>query len=71
MISPRADAHIFHGRKIDTEGLERAPGKSFFWAGSYSENLNDRITLMTELNVFADFKPKLPEKYQVEIRISG
>ena len=58
------DAAIFRGRKIDTEGLERAAGKTFFWAGRYSENLNDRITLATELNVFADFKPKLPEKYR-------
>ena len=58
------DAEIFHGRRIDTEGLERAAGKSFFWAGRYSENLNERITLVTELNVFADFKPKLPQKYR-------
>jgi sugar/nucleoside kinase (ribokinase family) len=59
-----ADAKVFKGRKIDVEGLERAPGKTFFWAGKYSENLNDRTTLTTELNVFADFKPKLPEKYR-------
>jgi sugar/nucleoside kinase (ribokinase family) len=58
------DAEIFHGRKIDIEGLERAAGKTFFWAGKYSENLNERITLVTELNVFADFKPKLPESYR-------
>jgi len=58
------DAEIFRGRKIDTEGLERATGKTFFWAGKYSENLNERVTLATELNVFADFKPKLPEKYK-------
>ena len=58
------DAEIFHGRKIDIEGLEHAAGKTFFWAGKYSENLNERITLVTELNVFADFKPKLPENYR-------
>lgn len=58
------DAAIFRGRKIDTEGLEHAEGKTFFWAGRYSENLNERITLATELNVFADFKPRLPEKYR-------
>jgi sugar/nucleoside kinase (ribokinase family) len=58
------DAEIFRGRRIDTEGLERAAGKTFFWAGKYSENLNERVTLATELNVFADFKPKLPEKYK-------
>ena len=58
------DAAIFRGRKIDTEGVERVAGKSFFWAGRYLENLNERVTITTELNVFAEFKPKLPEKYR-------
>jgi sugar/nucleoside kinase (ribokinase family) len=58
------DAKVFNGRKIDCEGLERAAGKTFFWSGRYSENLNERVTLTTELNVFADFKPKLPERYR-------
>jgi sugar/nucleoside kinase (ribokinase family) len=58
------DAEIFRGRPIDTVGLERAAGKTFFWAGRYSENLNERVTLTTELNVFANFKPRLPEKYR-------
>ncbi len=58
------DEAIFHKRSIDIEGLERAAGKCFFWAGRYSENLNERVTLATELNVFADFKPRLPEKYR-------
>jgi sugar/nucleoside kinase (ribokinase family) len=59
-----ADARVFHGRTIDTEGLERATGKTFFWAGRYSQNLNERVTLATELNVFAEFKPRLPERYR-------
>ena len=58
------DEAVFRGRRIDTEGLERATGKTFFWAGRYSENLNERVTLATDLNVFAGFKPKLPEKYK-------
>jgi sugar/nucleoside kinase (ribokinase family) len=58
------DEKIFRGRHIDTEGLERAVGKTFFWAGRYSQNLNERVTLATELNVFAEFKPRLPEKYR-------
>ena len=58
------DAAVFRGRPIDCEGLERAVGKTFFWAGRYSENLNERVTLTTELNVFANFKPRLPEKYR-------
>jgi sugar/nucleoside kinase (ribokinase family) len=60
----KEDEVIFHKRSIDIEGLERAPGKCFFWAGRYSENLNERVTLATELNVFAEFKPRLPEKYR-------
>lgn len=58
------DEAVFSGRHIDTEGLERAAGKTFFWAGRYSENLNERVTLATDLNVFAGFKPRLPEKYK-------
>ena len=59
------DAAIFKGRPIDTLGLERAAGKSFFWAGRYSENLNERVTITTELNCFAQFNPKLPESYRL------
>jgi sugar/nucleoside kinase (ribokinase family) len=57
------DAAIFRGRKIDLAGLEHAPGKTFFWAGRYSQNMNERTTLVTELNVFANFKPTLPKAY--------
>jgi sugar/nucleoside kinase (ribokinase family) len=60
----KEDERIFLGRHIDTKGLERATGKTFFWAGRYSQNLNERVTLATELNVFAEFKPRLPEKYR-------
>jgi sugar/nucleoside kinase (ribokinase family) len=57
------DESIFRGRRIDTQGLEHAEGKTFFWAGKYSENMNERTTLATELNVFAEFNPRLPEAY--------
>lgn len=60
----KEDAVVFKGRPIDIEGLERATGKTFFWSGRYSQNLNERVTLATELNCFADFKPRLPEKYR-------
>ncbi len=59
-----SDAAIFNGRRIDVQGLERAPGKTFFWAGRYTDSLNERVTLATELNVFADFNPKLPASYR-------
>lgn len=51
-----------HG--IDTEGLERRPGRTFRWHGRYSSDFNKRTTLLTELNVFAGFEPKLPESYR-------
>ncbi len=50
-------------RGIDCAGLERANGKTFRWRGRYSKDLGSRETLDTQLNVFADFKPKLPATY--------
>jgi sugar/nucleoside kinase (ribokinase family) len=58
------DVDLLTGRGIDLEGLERVPGKTFYWAGVYSPDMNDRTTLTTDLNVFADFNPKLPESYR-------
>jgi sugar/nucleoside kinase (ribokinase family) len=60
----KEDAAVFKGRPIDIEGLEHTTGKTFFWSGRYSQNLNERVTLATELNCFAEFKPRLPEKYR-------
>jgi sugar/nucleoside kinase (ribokinase family) len=60
----KRDGRVFARRRIDLEGLERATGKSFFWAGRYSQNMNERTTLATDLNVFATFNPKLPESYR-------
>jgi sugar/nucleoside kinase (ribokinase family) len=60
----KRDEAIFRGRRIDISGLEHAPGKSFFWAGRYGADPNDRVTLATELNVFATFRPKVPEKFR-------
>jgi sugar/nucleoside kinase (ribokinase family) len=58
------DENLLSSRGIDLEGLEKVKGKTFFWAGKYTDDMNDRVTLQTDLNVFADFKPKLPESYQ-------
>jgi sugar/nucleoside kinase (ribokinase family) len=58
------DADLLTARGIDLEGLERVPGKTFYWAGVYSPDMNDRTTVTTDLNVFADFKPKLPKSYR-------
>src|ERR1700685_353410 len=60
------DTQLLLHRGIDLEGLERLPGKTFFWKGKYSDDMNDRETLVTDLNVFADFSPKLPAGYRSE-----
>lgn len=58
------DTDLLASRGIDLAGLERAPGKTFFWKGVYSADMNDRDTLTTDLNVFEHFDPKLPASYQ-------
>jgi sugar/nucleoside kinase (ribokinase family) len=51
---------VLHARGIDTEDIERVPaGRTFFWRGHYDYDLNTAHTEATELNVFADFEPKL------------
>ncbi len=60
------DVELLASRQIDLDGLERVPGKTFFWSGVYSADMNDRTTLRTDLNVFGDFNPKLPESYRPE-----
>ncbi len=57
--------HFFKSRDIDLSGLEVEPeGKSFFWSGRYSFDLNDRDTLQTDLNVLENFDPRVPERFQ-------
>ncbi len=57
---PEAHVAFIRQRGVDVAGLERAPGRTFRWAGRYAADFNTRTTLDTQLNVFADFKPKLP-----------
>ena len=59
------DIDIMTNHGIDTEGLQIKQGeKSFFWSGKYHNDMNSRDTLVTELNVLADFDPIIPESYQ-------
>ncbi len=51
-------------RGVATSGIERASGKTFRWAGRYDADLVGRTTLDTQLNVFADFKPKIPAEHR-------
>ncbi len=62
---PAAELKYMQKRGINIDGLQIKEGeKSFFWAGRYHNNMNSRDTLDTQLNVLADFKPKLPASYR-------
>ena len=56
------EEQVFRRHNVDLSDLERIPeGKTFFWSGRYDFDLNTAHTMDTQLNVFADFKPKLSE----------
>lgn len=61
---PPEHIQLFESRGIDISALEVRDGETFFWAGEYGEDPNQAITHATELNVFADFRPKLPESHR-------
>jgi sugar/nucleoside kinase (ribokinase family) len=61
---PHEAFEMFRGRGIDTTGLEVANGKTFHWEGRYSNDLTSRTTIQTDLNVFADFHPKIPAVFR-------
>ena len=58
------DEAVLADHGVDLGGLDKVPGKTFYWSGVYSKDMNERTTLTTELNVFADFDPKIPESYR-------
>ena len=51
-------------RRVDIGGLTTAKGRTFRWSGVYGDDLNSARTLDTQLNVFADFKPEIPEAWR-------
>ncbi len=55
---------ILEKRKVNVDGLLRAPGKTFAWSAEYSANLSERTTLRTDLNVFEMFHPRIPPRYR-------
>jgi cytidine kinase len=61
---PAEHTKLLADRGIDTSGLQVADGKTFRWTGRYEPNMNDRVTLETQLNVFGQFDPVLSEKYR-------
>lgn len=62
---PQEYLDLLKNRNIDISGIEIVKnGKTFFWSGKYHNDLNSRDTLITDLNVLADFKPIVPEHFK-------
>ncbi|MEM6686435.1 MAG: PfkB family carbohydrate kinase [Bacteroidota bacterium] len=62
---PQEYLDMLKARNIDISGIEVVQGgKTFFWSGKYHNDMNSRDTLVTELNVLADFNPVVPENYK-------
>jgi sugar/nucleoside kinase (ribokinase family) len=61
---PKKYIELYRRHKIDLSGLQIVPGKTFHWSGEYEINMNHRRTLLTELGVFENFTPHLPEAHK-------
>ena len=62
---PKSYLDMMNDRGINTDGVEIVEdGKTFFWSGKYHNDMNSRDTLITELNVLADFSPVVPEAFK-------
>lgn len=61
---PEAHLKTLAARGVDLAGVERKKGESFRWKARYSYDLNSRETLETRLGVFAEFSPRIPEKFR-------
>jgi len=61
---PRRHETLWRRLGINLRGLQRVRGKTFRWSGEYEQNMDHRRTLDLQLNVFADFQPKLPQTYR-------
>ncbi len=61
---PLASLDFLRKRRVDLSGLEVKEGKSFRWAGEYADNMNDRRTTDTQLNVLTGFQPQLSDRHR-------
>src|ERR1051326_5078062 len=61
---PKRYIQLYKRHRIDLQGLQILPGKTFHWSGEYEANMNNRRTLLTELGVFEKFTPTLPNSHQ-------
>ena len=62
---PASYFELYEGFGINLDGLQRVAGRTFRWSGVYDDDMINRRTLATELNVFADFTPELPAAYRM------
>jgi sugar/nucleoside kinase (ribokinase family) len=60
---PEPCVDVYRQFGIDLKGLQKAPGKTFRWSGVYEQDMNNRRTLATDLNVLGTFMPELPDDY--------
>lgn len=58
------EERVFRDHHIDISGIVREQGKSFFWSGEYGDNVNEAKSLDTQLGVFANFNPQIPDKFK-------
>jgi sugar/nucleoside kinase (ribokinase family) len=62
---PKEYLELLENKGVNIEGIEMVKGgKTFFWSGRYHNDMNSRDTLVTELNVLADFNPVVPQNYK-------
>ncbi|NCO35501.1 MAG: sugar kinase [Armatimonadetes bacterium CG2_30_59_28] len=61
---PEEHLEVLRSKGIDTEGIERTEGKTFRWGGYYDFDLNQAHTRYTQLNVFENFNPIIPDSYR-------
>lgn len=61
---PEDTVDFLRGRRVDVSGLHRVEGDTFRWSGRYGYDLNEAVTLDTQLNVFGAFRPELSESYR-------
>jgi sugar/nucleoside kinase (ribokinase family) len=61
---PEKHRQLLETNGIDLTGVETKPGKTFRWHGRYSADMNSRETIDVQLNVFGDFRPKVPESFR-------
>jgi len=61
---PTEELSFLRAGSVDLEGVQVTEGRTFRWSGVYGSDLNERETLDTQLNVFADFCPEIPESYR-------